>query len=240
MRFLLILILLLMHTNPALPHFLKGEHLLLHYRLREPLRPGKGKPPVIILLHGVGGNEDNLFTYANRLPEESLVIAARAPFTLQPGAYAWFHVHFEAGTPVINAEEAEKSRIILVQFINQVLEKYDADPERVFLLGFSQGAIMSYSLALSRPEKVKGILALSGRVLPEIKPVMAAGTKLQRLHVFIGHGTADAVLPISYARAAKALTEQHGIQLNYHEYPVGHETVQEEWADIAAWLKGLL
>ncbi len=236
----LLLFIFLFMTTPAPAHFLKGEHLLLHYQVREPLRPSKGKPPLIILLHGVGGNEDNLFAHANRLSEESLVIAARAPFTLQPGAYAWFHVQFEAGTPVIHAEEAEKSRIILVQFINQVLEKYDADPERVFLLGFSQGAIMSYSVALSRPEKVKGIVALSGRVLPEIKPVMAADSRLQRLHIFIGHGTADAVLPISYAHAAKALAEQADIPLSYHEYAMGHETLQQEWEDLLAWLKGLL
>lgn len=225
---------------PLLSSALKGEQLLLHTLVREPIKRGTENPPVIILLHGVGGNEENLFVHTGQLPEESLIISARAPFMLGPGAYAWFHVDFDTGKPMINPEEAEKSRIILIQYINQVIEKYDADPERVFLLGFSQGANMSYSVALSRPEKVKGIVALSGRILPELKPIWAKKEKLQQLLVFIAHGTADAVLPIAYGREAKALAESSGVQLTYKEYPMGHEMIPGEWKDIRSWIKGLL
>jgi len=217
---------------------LKGDALLLNYLVRQPITT-QSKPPVMILLHGVGGNEKNLFQYAAMLPPEYLVIAARAPYVLGADSYGWFHVSFATGKPVIEAEEAEKSRIILRQFISQIIEYYNADSTSVYLAGFSQGAIMCYSMALIHPGRIKGIAALSGRVLPEIKPLVKASDTLSKLRVLISHGVNDTKLPVHYARDAKEYIELLHIHLTYVEWPdTGHLVNQAIVERLVAWMRG--
>ena len=79
--------------------------LLLEYIVREPA-VSQAKPPLLVLLHGVGGNETNLFKYATMFPLEYVVVAPRAPFIKTVGSYAWFSVNFAMGKPIINPEEA--------------------------------------------------------------------------------------------------------------------------------------
>lgn len=216
--------------------FLKGEETLLHYIVREP-KIKQDNPPLLILLHGVGSNEKDLFSFADQLPDNYLVISARAPYEISPGSYAWYEVDFSSGKPVINKEKAEKSRSILVQFINQLKEKHKFDDRRVYLCGFSQGAIMAYSVGLTRPDKIKGIAVLSGRLLEEVKPLIKQSEALSKLKVFISHGTQDNVLPVHYANEASAYLKGLGISPDYKEYPEGH-TISSGMLDaLAEWLR---
>ena len=228
----------MLNTNetPGRQSYIKGHELLLKYLVRTPLN-AQQKPPLIILLHGVGGNEKNLFQYAGVLPPSFLVVAARAPYVLGADSFAWFHVSFATGKPVINPEEAEKSRIILRQFINQLIEKYDADSQNVYLVGFSQGAIMCYSAALTHPGRIKGIAALSGRILPEIKPLIKPSEALAKLKVFISHGVEDNKLVVNYARDAKAYLETLQINPTYLEWPeTGHLVNTAMVEKLVEWL----
>ena len=210
----------------------KTDDMMLKYLVKEPSIK-TAKLPVLILLHGFGSNEQDLFSMANQLPKQMLIISARAPYTLSQGSYAWFHVDLSTGKPIYNAEEAEKSRTVILKFIDQVKTKYHAD--EIYLMGFSQGAIMSYSIALTNPEKVKGIVALSGRILTDIKPLIASQNKLEKLPVFIGHGINDQTLPIFNGRAAsKQCMDLHTLT-TYKEYVMGHEISQEEFSDILDW-----
>lgn len=209
----------------------------LHYLVRQP-KIKVAHPPVLFLLHGVGSNEKDLFSFADNLPGEYLVISARGPLTLGAGRYGWFHVEFKDGKPQMNFEEQETSRKLLIDFIGQLQKKFDFDAKQVYLCGFSQGGIMSYSIALTKPEIIKGIAVMSGRLLPEIKPFAAPDDKLKKLDIFISHGTADAVLSIDWAHAAKAYLEEHGLKPQYHEYAgAGHEINKAMFADLLAWLK---
>ncbi len=228
----------MLNTNetPGRQSYIKGHALLLKYLVRTPLNV-QPKPPLIVLLHGVGGNEKNLFQYAAALPPKFLVVAARAPYVLGADSFAWFHVSFASGKPVINPEEAEKSRIILRQFINQLIEKYDADPQNVYLTGFSQGAIMCYSVALTHPGRIRGIAALSGRVLPEIKPLVKYSEALAKLKVYISHGEEDNKLVVNYARDAKAYLETLQINPTYIEWPdTGHLVTSAMVEKLVDWL----
>lgn len=214
----------------------KGNELILKYISRQPLVETE-KPTLVILLHGVGSNEQNMFQHAHAFPKDMLVISARAPYTLGPGRYAWFAVDFSSGRPVINEEQAEKSRVVLRTFINQLVERYQADSSRVYLVGFSQGAIMSYSAALTYPEKIKGIAALSGRLLPEVKPLTKANAALQHLRIFVAHGTLDNVLNVDYARSAKQYLEgEKGLTIAYHEYEIPHTVSNEVLTDVVKWI----
>jgi len=198
-------------------------------------------PPLLLLLHGVGSHEGDLMGLAPALDPRFYVVSARAPITLAPGAYAWFHVEFAPTGPVINPQEAEASRITLLRFIDEVIQHYGVDAKQIYLLGFSQGAILSLSLALTEPQKLlAGVVAMSGRVLPEILPRMAPPEAMAGLPILLIHGTADPVLGIEYGRAARDRLSALPVALTYREYPMGHQVTEESFTDVAAWLRDRL
>lgn len=211
----------------------------LVHRIQPPRTPVPGRAPTLILLHGVGANETSLLGLAAQLDRRFQIISVRAPLELQPGGYGFFHVQFTP-EPVIVAQEAEASRLALTALIPALVRQYDLDPARVYVLGFSQGAIMGASVALSRPELVAGLVMLSGRILPEARPTFAAGADLARLPVFVGHGVHDAKLGIHHGRASRELLSGLGVRLSYHEYEMGHEVSAAEIADLNAWLAARL
>ena len=129
-----------------------------------------------------------------------------------------------------------QSRKLILKFIDQLKEIYNIDETQVYLCGFSQGAIMSYSLGLTSPDKVRGMAIMSGRLLEEVKPQIVKSEQLQRLNVFISHGTKDNVLDIHYARESNAYLKSLGINTEYKEYADGHTINQEMLADLVRWL----
>ena len=215
---------------------MQSRSLSLVHLIHEPTQRLSNPPPLLLLLHGVGSHERDLFDLASYLDGRFFIVSARAPNVLAPGSYAWFHVEFTPAGLVIDPQEAEGSRLMLLRFIDELIEAYHLDPKRVYLMGFSQGAIMSLSLALTRPDKLAGAVSMSGRILPEVLPLMAAPEALKGLPIFVAHGTADVVLPIHYGRASRDLLSSLSADLTYHEYPMGHHVTTESLGDIAAWL----
>lgn len=207
----------------------------LKYLVRQP-KIETAKPPVMILLHGLGSNEQDLFSFANQLPDQYLVVSVRAPYTLSEGSYAWYNVDFSTGKPVIDANQEEKSRNLIIQFITELKKDFSFDEKQVFICGFSQGAIMSYSIGLTKPDLVKGIIILSGRLLEEVKPLIASKEKLGQLNVFISHGTNDQVLGIQYAREGAAYLKTLNISPSYKEYAEGHKINNTMFNDMISWL----
>lgn len=180
--------------------------------------------PLVILLHGYGSNEADLFELAEKFPAEFLVISARAPHTLSMGQYAWYALDYSSGEAVHDIIQAEESRLLLKRFIDEVSQEFAVDTKRIFLIGFSQGAIMSYSVALTFPSLVRGIGALSGRLSEQIKPIVNVEREVgeAKLAVFVAHGTLDKVLPIQHAREAKEYLEGLEVTLTYGEYAIPH------------------
>lgn len=213
----------------------KDVSIALHYLIKHPKTESK-QTPLLILLHGVGSNEKDLFSFAGRFPENFMVISVRAPFEVGQDSYAWYEVDFSTGKPVINKEKAEKSRILILQFIDQLKEKYEFDNKQVYLCGFSQGAIMSYSVGLTSPDKIKGIAVLSGRLLEEVKPLITPGEQLKQLNVFISHGTNDNVLGVHYAQSSNSYLKELGINSTYKVYPEGHTISDAMIIDLISWL----
>jgi phospholipase/carboxylesterase len=213
----------------------KASTLTLSHLIRPPKRRGSGPPPAIVLLHGVGSHERDLFDLAEYLDSRAFIVSARAPNRLGPDSYAWYPVEFTATGPIIDAEAAEDSRLILLRFIDEVVDVYHVDAHRIFLMGFSQGAIMSLAVALTRPEKVAGVVAMSGRFLAEFQPKIVAD--LHDMPIFMVHGVSDAVIPIGEARAARAYLSRLPVDLTYREYEMGHQVTVESLKDVVAWLK---
>lgn len=211
------------------------EDLSLAYRIREP-RVQQDSAPLLILLHGVGSNERDLLSLEPGLDARLFVVSARAPLKLEPGRFAWFNVTFTPKGPIHNAEEAEASRRTFTRFIDELTRTYPVDPRRVFLLGFSQGAIMGYSVALTAPEKVSGIAAMSGRILQEVRAAVPPSAAHASLSVLTIHGVHDAKLPVYHARSARDFLGGFPLNLTYGEYDMAHEISQESLADSLLWL----
>ena len=207
----------------------------LFYLYREPLIKIK-QPPLLLLMHGMGSNEEDLFSFADQLPEKFLVVTPRAPYTIQKSSYAWYEMHFENGKPINNKKQAEESRKTILNFIDQLKKKHDFDESQVYLCGFSQGGIMAYSVALTKPDKIAGVGVLSGRLLDETKTSIAPEEQLKKLRVFISHGTQDQVLNIDYARASNAYLKQLHLAPQYKEYPEGHTISRDMLSDFIVWL----
>ncbi len=208
---------------------------MLHYLVREP-KVKTVHPPLLILMHGVNSNEQDLFSLADQLPDKYLVIAAQGPYKISGNGYAWYHADFSVSPAIINKEEAEKTRQLIITFIGQLKGKYTFDESKVFLCGFSQGAIMSYSVGLTHPDKIRGIAVMSGRILDEVKPKVVAAKQLKQLNVFISHGTNDKVLAVQQARDANLYLAKMGVYATYKEYIDGHTINREMFGDLVDWL----
>ncbi|MBP6820014.1 MAG: alpha/beta fold hydrolase [Acidobacteria bacterium] len=199
----------------------------------------KGKPPLLLMLHGYGANEDDLFSLAPYLDERFFIVSARAPVTLKGmgGGYAWFNLGFSPQGISVDPAEVEAARQKLHKFIGEIVEAYDLDPNAVYLLGFSQGAMMSLAVALTYPGTVTAVAAMSGRLMAQTIQQIPDKDALIGLPVFVAHGTRDTVLPVAHGRETSRNLSELPIDLTYREYEMGHELSAESLEDITDWLR---
>lgn len=212
-------------------------NLSLQYLVREP-KVKLEKNPLLLLLHGYGSNEQDLFSFASELPEEYYVVSARAPYDLQYGSYAWYAINFDADQNKFSDHvQAVKSRDLIANFIDEIIANYPVDTQNVTLLGFSQGTILSYAVALSYPEKVQRVVALSGYLNEEIIVDNYKNNDFSNLKMFVSHGSVDQVIPVTWAKKAPERLNALHIANEYKEYPVGHGVHPQNFADLKNWLK---
>lgn len=216
------------------------ENLSLTHLIREPRERTEAAPPLLLLLHGIGSNEADLMGLAPYLDERFFVVSARAPVVMGPGAFGWFNIEFTPAGMVPDVAQAHRSLRLAADFVDELTDAYRLDARRVYLLGFSQGAMMSLALTMSRPSKTAGVVAMSGR-LParEFEPA-GAPDALAGLPVLVTHGLYDPVLPISNGRDIRDRVAALGASLTYREYPMGHEVSAESLRDVARWLTDTL
>jgi len=210
----------------------------LAFRVRQPV---PARPTAcVILLHGVGSNESNLAGLATAIDPDVLVVLARGPLEFGPEQYGWFRVAFSAEGPRIDPAEAEASRQTMIRFITQLETAYGVPTGNTIVAGFSQGGIMSASVALSTPECVRGFAILSGRILPELEAHLASHERLARLRAFISHGEFDSKLPVSWAQRSEQWLDKLGVVYETHRYPADHTLTTDMQIDFLAWLRSVI
>ena len=211
--------------------------LSLHHLVREP-KIKLDKNPLLLLLHGYGSNEEDLFSFSNELPEEYYVISARAPYDMMYGSYAWYAINFDADeNKFSDIGQAQQSRDIIANFIDELVANYPIDSKNITLIGFSQGSILAYAVALSYPIKVQRLVAMSGYLNTEIALEGFVENDFSDLKIFASHGTVDQVIPVEWARKSIPVLENLGISLVYKEYPFGHGVAPQNFFDFKNWLQ---
>ena len=212
--------------------------LSLEYQVREP-KIIVDKNPLLLLLHGYGSNDSDLFSFASELPDEYYVISARAPYDLQYGSYAWYAINFDADqNKFSDHDQAILSRDLVVKFIEELKVKFPIDSSNITLIGFSQGSILSYSIALSYPNIVQRVGALSGYLNLDINSENYQNNDFSNLKIFTSHGTVDQVIPVEWARKTDPILKSLGINSTYKEYPIGHGVSPQNFFDLKDWLQG--
>lgn len=205
--------------------------------IREP-REKKELNPALVLLHGYGSNEEDLFSFASELPEEYYVISVRAPYLLGGYGYAWYALHFDGEmNKFSDDDQAIESRDKVVKHLDHLVSTLPIDPTEITLIGFSQGCILSYAIALSYPEKVRRIVAMSGYLNKDIVKPGFESNDFSGLKIFASHGSSDQVVPVEWARMAKPILDSLEIDNVYKEYPVGHGVAPQNFWDVLNWLK---
>lgn len=213
------------------------ERASLNYLIQKP-KVIKDKNPLIILIHGYGSNEEDLFSFAPELSDEYFVISVQAPFTVLPYGFAWYAISFDADMNKFSDDnQAIHSRDLLVKFIDEMIEKYPIDEKNINLIGFSQGAILSYAIAITYPEKLNKVVALSGYFNADIMQPKQNLNAYKHLKVFGSHGTVDQVIPVDWARKIEQQIKSYQIDFQYKEYPVGHGVAPQNFYDLKSFIE---
>jgi len=205
----------------------------LHYVERPASARARG---LLLLLHGVGANEHSLTAVAAEQDPDIHVVVPRGPESLGPFAHGWFEVSFTHSGPVINAEQAESSRRLLIEFISAQRERLGLDRAHTVTAGFSQGGIMSASVALTSPESVSGFAILSGRILPEIDPLIPADIGERGLRALITHGLHDNKLPHFLAERSRERLRTLGVEHELLSYEDDHVLSPAMRRDFKRWV----
>jgi len=205
---------------------------MLKYRIRKGDNKLK-QNPAIFLIHGYGSNCDDLFSFAPYLPKNLTIIALEAPLSLAQGSYAWYHLYpGQNGTLKSDLNEAQRSLELITNNIKQLIEKYNINKMDVSVLGFSQGAILSWALAYSKSEIVRRVIALSGYIHESIDT-----SDPPKFIGYATHGISDEIIPIKMARDSVFPISQKHSAIEYHEFSDGHNVSQENFTKMLIWLE---
>jgi phospholipase/carboxylesterase len=184
-------------------------------------------------MHGYGSNEEDLHSLAEYLPKKYMVISPRAPISMGDKMNAWYTIDRSSGKVKSNTNDTENATKLIIDFIEYV--KYTYKSDNIHIGGFSQGGIMSYSVGLMRPDLVKAIIPMSGRLLDEVKAHVVV-SKLKSLKIFITHGTEDKMISIDEANKSVEYLKSIGLSPSYKTYKDGHTITGEMLRDIIEFL----
>ena len=231
----------------------------LIYRVRR----GAAHGPLVVMIHGLGGDENVMWVFDRAIPTLATAISPRAPIQIEAGlpyeaqvqrGYSWV---WPAPAGEVDHADLAAAIDLMRRFVGEAVHVYEIDPRKVILMGFSQGAALVYALSLAAPELISGAIALAGFLpaqshpernvvkstgAPASTPLRAAQHAVQfpRHGYLIIHGLEDDAVPIAEARRARSILESIGAPVEYHEYPIGHKLPAQGMQDITQWLNRML
>ena len=199
---------------------------------------GDGPFPTIIALHGWGASAHDLIGLAPIFDGgRSLVLCPQGPLAFQAGpgqvGYGWFPLKDGGPTDLAEVREGVDA---LQGFIDGALAAHPIDRRKLVILGFSQGGVMAYELALRDPGAYAGLIALSSWLPDEMAESIPANPELANLQALVIHGTQDQMISVDLARESRGALAKLGVPASYREYEMGHEINPDALRQIVSWL----
>jgi phospholipase/carboxylesterase len=198
---------------------------------------GEGPHPTIIAMHGWGANALDLVGLAPYVAEgRFMIICPQGPLEVPIGptrGYGWFPIRM-GSPPDLDAIEAAVSSA--TKFVDLAVERYPVNRRKLVMLGFSQGGVMAYRMALANPARYAGLVALSTWFSPELRDAVADREALERLPTMVQHGRADDMIEIARARSSVEILRELRVPLVYREYDCGHEITADGLQDMSEFL----
>jgi phospholipase/carboxylesterase len=196
------------------------------------------KTKLLVLLHGYGANEEDLFSLQNVLPTDCILICPRATIPMGGNAYKWFETSSEQADKNIIVSQAEDAMREVLFLINDIRTKNKLFKNPLIIGGFSQGAMLSNYMFAYHPEKLEGIISLSGKLLPGIDSINFAKAN-KHVKVFLVHGKNDNVVPFSEGQNVYGWLKKNNISTTYFTPSMAHEINDETIKKMNVWLKDL-
>jgi phospholipase/carboxylesterase len=207
----------------------------LPYIERPPKAKTTGKPPLLVLLHGRDANAETIFSVEHLLPESFHIISIRATYKSPREGYEWYKPYdYDHPLESFGEEHFRESLDIVTPMIASLLEEKDVDKEKLFLLGFSQGAAMCHFLGLEGKLNPIGVVPMSGFFPRPIEKWTYINTNAKFL---ITHGTEDKVLSTSESVYGLEFLTSKGIEADYYEYKGRHKMTVPLLHHITNWLE---
>ena len=200
---------------------------------------GEGPFPTILALHGWGANAHDLFGLAPYMHGgEALVLCPQGPIEMSLGeglrGYGWFPL--TEGQPSDPEAVAQAPKLVR-EFLDESLSRYPIDRRKLLVLGFSQGAVIAYDLALRDPETYAGLIALSSWLPAEMVASIPKQDAHQNLPTLVVHGTEDQMIPVARAQESRAKLLEYGVPLTYREFEMGHEIQVDALRALVSWME---
>ena len=213
---------------------MEPQKLSLHHFVEFPSQGGSpARYPTILAIHGRGSNEEDLMGLAPHLPQGPLWISPRAPLLVGPDSYEWYRVRV-IGRP--DPTQLFSALETIDHFVDEILGVYPIDPQKLFLLGFSQGSLLSMCYTLTHPARVAGVIAQSGYI-PTGVDLEVNETRIRGKPFILTHGEQDTLIPVEWGRASRDRLQGLGVDLDYHEFQMGHSVSMESLELISRWLE---
>ncbi|WP_420630948.1 alpha/beta hydrolase [Candidatus Leptofilum sp.] len=214
------------NSKPILVH---DAPAVLPHRVLKPEKPGPH--PTVVMIHGYLGNEDVMWIFSQTLPLDWLLVAPRAIVQEGADSFSW-HSQLPSDWPTLADFDTAVDQ--LTKFISTLPDKYNADPEQIYLMGFSQGAAAAFALAIREPERVQGIASLVGFMPYQVEDAMDTA-RLSDIPVFMAVGTEDDSIPLDMARECGKAVRAMGAFLEYREYDTGHKLNRTGMRKLRQW-----
>ena len=192
--------------------------------------------PLLIMVHGYGSNEKDLFSFARAIPNHITIISLRGDIEIQNDGYAWYNISFDFnGNKSYDITKAQESRDKIVKCIDRCIETYNIDEKNITLMGFSQGSMLVNAVALSNPEKINNVISLSGAFDPNIIDISDIKS-LKKLSFYVSHGRLDEILPFELSKKSLKILDENEVNYIFEEYPVGHGVSPDNFKSMLKWM----
>lgn len=212
--------------------------LSIKHIIKKPINK-KNFPSLFLMIHGYGSNEKDLFSLHKEIPEKFFIISIQGIYPMSKEKYSWYDIDFQDQKKFINISQAKETIEKISFFIDEAIEEYKLNKNKVWLCGFSQGAILSYAIALKKVNQVKRVIALSGYLEENILPKEEIGEdSYADLKFFISHGKYDTIIPIHWVKKGLSFLKNRQIlSFHYKEYDSGHVLCDSNYQDLINWIK---